>query len=49
LKEWRKERYAELVRVIELLKFCREWAVLHTATYNDTEFKKITAMVERIP
>jgi len=24
-------------------------AVLHTATYKDTEFKEITAMVERIP
>jgi hypothetical protein len=30
-------------------KFCGEWAVLHTATYKDTEFKEITVMVERIP
>jgi hypothetical protein len=36
------------VRVTELLKYCREWAVLHTAAYKDTEFKEITAMVERI-
>jgi hypothetical protein len=49
LKEWRKEHYTELVRVTELLKFCGEWAVLHIATYRDTEFKEINAMVERIP
>jgi len=37
------------VTVTELLKFCGEWPVLHTATYKDNEFKEITAMVERIP
>jgi len=37
------------VWVTELLKLCGEWAVLHIATYRDSEFKEITAMVERIP